>query len=192
MSVLEASASQDVEGVTAKILRKISAEPVYRVVLYKILALCETVRSSTEIDQAVRSFPEMKTALQSPQVLLSWLVQEGGIEQVAAKEAADKEQDPMWCTTQPGRAVVENESPANRLVRLLAQEPIYHDIYLQVLRACISPKSKAEVESILRGNPVLETPKVYASFFLEGLEAAEGIEWNSKWCTTNAGKMFVS
>jgi hypothetical protein len=186
MSVIGTGEAQDLEGANTKILQKISAEPAYRAVLYKILAYCDPTRSYIDVEQTILSFPEMTVALQSPQILLSWLVESGGIEQIATEDG-----EAMWCTTPDGRNVVRSESYGNRLVRLLAQETIYRDICLQVLQSCVSPKSRIEIESMLRGNPVLEDSKVYASFFIEALEEAGGLEWDQKWKTTKAGKDFL-
>ena len=53
------------------------------------------------------------------------------------------------------------------------------------------PKSRGEIEALLRGDPLLENPKIYASFFIDALELAGGIAWDEKWRTTPAGKEFV-
>jgi hypothetical protein len=178
---------QALEMVAAEILKRISKEPAYSVVLYKMLVYCETARSLDEIDRQVRSFPEMKTALQSPQVLLLWLVQAGGIEELPQEKQASK-----WQTTAAGESVVQAESPRHRIEHLLTADPAYSSVYREVLQACLAPKSRDEVESLLRGNPLLETPKIYPSFFLETLERAGGLEWDRKWQTTRAGKDFLN
>lgn len=194
MESTEKKEPRDLESRTAAVLRKVLAEPAYRTVLYKVLEFCEIARSFAAIEQEMLSYPEMKTALQSPRVLLSWLVESGGIEQVAPniEEEKKKEKEPTWRTTEAGRNVVRIESPGNRLARLLAEEPVYRGVFQQVLRACVTPKSRGEIETTLKGNPVLENPKVYASFFIEKLEQAGGLEWSEKWRTTPIGKTFVN
>jgi hypothetical protein len=186
MSVIEMRESQDLERATTKVLQRISAEPADKIVLCKILAFCESARSYPEIWHEVRAYPEMKTALQTPQVLLTWLVEAGGVEQVAAEE-----QEPTWRTTPAGRNVIRIEDPGDRLERLLAQDSVYREIFLQVLQLCIVPTSRSEIESMLNSHPLLENPKVYASYFVEALERARGLEWADKWRTTQAGKEFV-
>lgn len=183
----EASDWQDLESAAAEVLQRVSSEPALRVVLYKILAFCEAARPFAEIEREILSFPEMKAALQSPQTLLSWLAQAGGIEPVAAEEEV-----PAWRTTPAGRTVVRSECPGNRLARLLAQNPVYRNVSLEILRSCVAPKTRDEIEAMLQGNPVLENPKVYASFFIEALEQAGGLEWDEKWRTTQAGKEVVN
>jgi hypothetical protein len=165
-----------------KILERVSAEPAYRLVLYKILKFCATPRSAAEVEDEIRSFPEMKTAIHSPNVLLRWLEKVGGVERVAVGE------EERWQTTEAGKKVVETQAPRMRLRELISQEPVYSDVYTQVLRFCEIPKTRTEIEELLQGNPVLENPKVYPTFFIQGLEAAGGLEWNGKWRTTEAGK----
>ncbi len=186
MNAIETS---DLESATTRVLKKVSAEPAYTAVLYKILEFCEPSRSWDEIARKVASLPEMKTALQSPRVLLSWLVESGGVEQISA-EAGDK--SPRWRTTEAGMNLVRGESPSNRLMQMLARNPIYRDVYLNVLRSCAVPKARTEIESMLEDNPALENPKVYASVFIDSLERAGGLEWNEKWRTTEAGDALVA
>jgi hypothetical protein len=190
MGVTSTSEVRDVESATKKVRQRILVEPDYRAVLYKVLVFCETARSYPEIWHEIVSFPEMKSAIQSPPTFLTWLVEAGGIEQVAVDEEEKKE--PTWRTTQAGRKVVLSESPGNRLAQLLSQEPVYRETFRQVLRSCVVPKSRGEIEAMLRGSPVVENPKVYASFFTETLERAGGLEWNEKWQTTETGKTFVN
>ncbi len=187
MEITETSEPQDLASATAKVLNRLLAEPDGKIALYKILAFCQPARSYTEVRDEILSFPEMKAALQTPQVLLSWLVEAGGLEQITVegKELAFR-------TTPAGRNVVHLENPGGRLQRLLAEEDAYRNVFLLVLRSCVAPRNKSEIESILRGNPALENPKVYASFFIEALERAGGLEWNEGWRLTPAGKEFIA
>lgn len=168
---------------TAKILRRLSAEPAYSAILYKILVYCTPARLSSDVERTILSFSEMKGGLQSPLTLLGWLEEAGGIEKSYVNE-----QESMWGTTMAARSVVETESYENRLVRLLDQEIRYREIYLQVLKACLSPKSRIEIESIFGRTPAFEDSGILPSFFLESLEKAGGLSWDKTWITTEAGK----
>ena len=90
-----------------------------------------------------------------------------------------------------GKNAVSIERPEAKLNNLLAREPAYRDINLQILRSCLVPKETNEIESMLSANPVLEKPKVLASYFVGELEKAGGVEWDGKWRTTPAGRMLV-
>lgn len=166
-----------------EILDLISSEPSYRLVFYKILKFCETPRLASEVEEEVLSFPEMKTAIHFPNILLGWLGEVGGIERVVVEE---KER---WQTTDAGKKVAEMEAPEKRLLELIAKEPVYSEVYTQVLKFCQTPRTRAEIEELLQGNPVMEELKVYPTFFIQGLEEAGGLEWvDQKWRTTEAAK----
>lgn len=166
-----------------KILDLIPSEPGYRMVFYKILKFCETPRPISEVEGEVLSFPQMKTAIHSPNILLGWLEEAGGIERVVVEE------EERWQTTQAGKKVAEMEAPEKRLLELMDKEPAYSQFYMQVLKFCQTPRTRAEIEGLLEGNPVMEEPKVYPKFFIQGLEEAGGLEWvDKKWRTTEAAK----
>lgn len=183
MDMIKASEAKDLEGAMTRVQDRITAEPSYRIALYKLLALCETPRSTAEVHQAMLAFPEMKTALHTPQMLLAWMVRAGGIEQVAPEK-----EESRWQTTEAGKMAAKRQGPGKRLAQFFAQEPAYGDVFRLVLEFCAAPKSKADIEALLKDHPAMENPKIYASFIVEGLEAAGGLEWDGHWRTTEAGK----
>lgn len=178
--------SFDLETATNKVLERIAAEPDCGNILYKILKYCEKERTQKEVEEAILSFPEMKNSMFSPAVFLSWLEEAGGIEGKAHEQSEQR-----WITTAAGRNAVRIQSEENRLRKLFDEESRYHDIFIQVLEFCSSPKSRIDIEFLLKENPILEKTKVYPSFFLENLEKAGGLVWDEKWKTTQAGKDFL-
>lgn len=176
-----------------RIVKLLAGEPAYRSALYKILVFCETPRTPTEVDEAVRAFPEMKVPFLTPQTLLSWLVRAGAIAQVSLPQGEGQKEETGWQTTEAGRRAAQREEPGRRLRELLAEQARYREIYLQVLRFCEVPRTRVEVEKLLDGNPLMEEPKVYASYFLQNLEARGGVEWaDNRWRTTQAGKGLLA
>lgn len=177
------------KDIRVQISQRIAAEPAFKTVLYKILDYCDTPRSLKEIEGTVCAFPEMRAAWQTPQVLLRWLAQAGGIEQLETESGGET----MWQTTQSGRKAVTNESHNNnsRISQLLSLEESYRDIYIKILESCINPKTRAEIEAMLKGEPALENSKVYASYFIDKLENAKGLIWNGKWETSKIGMSFI-
>jgi hypothetical protein len=165
-----------------KLEQRITAEPAYQVVLYKILALCETPRPVLRVQETVLAFPEMVNAAHSPTLLLGWLREAGGIESVVMGR------EKMWKTTPAGRRFVEAESPTKKTTALFAAEPTGKQIFMQVIEFCRTPRSRAEIEDWLDSNPRLEELRVRPTFFVERLEDAGGLEWRDKhWCATPAG-----
>lgn len=182
----EAQETQDLTAAAAKVAQRIAAEPDFKTVLYKILAYCDVPRTAQEAERTIGAFPEVKKSWQSPQILLSWLIQAGGIEESMVKKGKT-----VWQTTPAGRIALNSASLADQLEQLIKGESTYQGIYLNILQFCLSPRSRAEIEARIRENPILEEPKVYASFFIDGLEEAGGLEWDGKWMTTQAGKRLL-
>ena len=166
-----------------EILDLISSEHSYRLVFYKTLKFCETPRLASEVEEEVLSFPEMKTAFHSPTILLGWLEEAGGIERVVIEEQEG------WQTTEAGKKLDEMKAPEKRLLELIAKEPAYSEVYTQVLKFCQTPRTRAEIEELLEGDPALEEPGVVPGFFVQSLEEARGLEWvNNRWQTTEVAK----
>ena len=170
-----------------RIMERILAEPAYRWVFYKILKFCETPRPVSQVEEAMRSFPQMANAAHSWALLLSWLEQSGAIEKVVVGREEGK-----WETTQTGRKIVKDESPEKKIMTLFSAEPACREIYKQVLNFCRTPRTRSDIEDMLDGNPRLEELGVRPIFFVERLENAGGLEWIKKnWCTTQAGMQVL-
>jgi len=168
-----------------EILDLISSEHCYRPVFYKTLKFCETPRLASEVEEEIISFPEMKTAIHSPDILLGWLEEAGGIERAVMEE------EEGWQTTDAGKKVEEMKAPEKRLLELIAKEPVYSEVYTQVLKFCQTPRTRAEIEELLEGNPALEKPRVTPGFFVQSLEEARGLEWvSNRWRTTEVAKVL--
>lgn len=174
------------EKQTENIIERINNEPAYRTVLYKILAHCQTPRSNEDLEKTVLSFPEMKRAMHTPQEILFWLEDCGALEK-------GKENDiVIWQTTEAGINAAEKESFQNQLTRLFINEAEYQEIFLEILKACLKPKSRSEIESLLMDNPIMKESGILASYFIDRLERAGGLVWDGKWKTTKVGKEFFS
>lgn len=176
--------AETMEPAEQRLLDLASKVSGYRIAVYTILKLCETPRLYSEVEAAVLPLPQMKNAVYSPGNLLTWLEERGGIERLA--------EEGRWQTTQAGRKVAEAEAPDKRLLQLISHDPAYSEIYLQVLGYCQTPRKRTEVEDLLKRNPAMVKPKVYASFFTGGLEDVGGLEWvDGLWRTTEAGRTVL-
>ncbi len=169
----------NIESVALCIRDRIVAEPAHKVVLYKMLSSCKEPRTFLELEAEVLAFPEMKVPLQTVQVLLSWLLGCEGIKEIVKNEAPS-----LWVTTDAGLLALEKELKEDKLEALFMNEPTYKTIYLMVLNFCKDAKSRMEIEAHLEGQPLLENPKIYASYFIDTLETAGALVWNGSWNTT--------
>lgn len=169
----------NIESVALCIRERIAAEPAYKVVLYKMLSSCKEPRTFLELEAEVLAFPEMNVPLQTVQVLLSWLLGCEGVKEIVKSEAPS-----LWVTTDAGLMALEKELQEDKLEALFISEATYKTIYLRVLKFCKDAKSRMEIEAHLEGEPLLENPKIYASYFIDTLETAGGLVWNGSWKTT--------
>lgn len=97
-----------------------------------------------------------------------------------------------FATTEAGLIVANSHRPSGAIEELVMEgEPRYGDAYLLVLNACSKPQSKKQLEELLNGNPAMENPKLYASFFIDKLERAGAVVWDGGWCLTKEGRSFV-
>ena len=164
---------------------RISAEPAYRNLLNKFLVFCSEPRTSSDVRSWMLPFPEMQSRFHSPEVLMDWMVQVGGI---AACTGSDKEC--LWQTTEKGHEVIRSSDPVQHLHRLIEQEPEYRDVYKSILEFCMIPRSSKQIEAhVCQAECKAGTPTVYPSYWMDRLETNCGIEWTGKWQTTQAGKI---
>ncbi|MCL2877861.1 MAG: hypothetical protein FWF13_03680 [Acidobacteria bacterium] len=170
-----------------KILKRIDAEPAYRLVLQRLLAFCSEPRSSREIYDELLYYPGMRTAAHTPKMLFAWMVEVGAI----AGYTEEGSETALWLTTEAGMEAVAGRDPAERLRRLLEEEPAYVDIYRMILEFCTVERSISEIEYLLRANPALANPKVYPSYLVDRLEFAGALEWTGKWRATETGKEIL-
>ena len=177
--------SPAMEDVTPeKIRKRIDAEPAYRLILQRLLAFCSEPRSSCEINDELMYYPEIRTATHTPKMLLAWMIEVGAI----ARHTDEPSETPLWMITEAGIEAVAGRDPAERLRRLLEDEPAYADIYRMVLKFCSEEQSLSDIEYLLRAHPALQSPKVYPSYLVDRLEFAGALEWTGKWRATETGK----
>ncbi|MDR0309983.1 MAG: hypothetical protein LBJ21_00190 [Acidobacteriota bacterium] len=171
-----------------KILKRINAEPAYRLVLPRLLAFCFEPRSAGEIHEELMCFSVMRTAAHTPKMLLAWMIETGAVARYMEEDSEKGSKDARWLTTEAGIEAIAGRDPAERLRRLLDEEPEYSDIYRMILEFCSCERSISEIEYLLRAHPALENPKVYPSYLVDRLEFTGALEWTGKWRAAETGK----
>lgn len=174
------------ENAIATIQNRINRECYYTPILYDILAYCSADRSLEDIENRVHSSPKMKIDVYSPQILMQWLVDAGGIEPCDGGDGA------TWKTTAAGLAVVDINRPSKMLETLVSEDKDHEDLLREVLRFCGVPRSTNEIERLLEKYDTLAKEGVYPSYFISELEKGGGLEWNDGWSTTPAGRAFLA
>jgi hypothetical protein len=167
-----------------EILKRIDAEPAYRLVLQRLLAFCYEPRSIREIHDELTYYPEMRASAHTPKMLLAWMIEIGAI---AGHKKEDSE-TALWLTTEAGIEAIAGRDPAERLRRLLEEEPAYEDVYRKILEFCPEGRSLSDIENLLRAHPALQRPQIYPSYLVDRLEFAGALEWDGNWRATETGK----
>jgi len=163
-----------------KILKRINAEPAYRLILPRLLAFCFESRSTDEIHEELMCFPGIRTAAHTPKMLLAWMVEVGAV----AGHIEENSKVTRWLTTEAGLEAIAGRDPAERLRRLFEEEPAFVDIYRMILEFCGKERSMPEIEYLLCAHPALANSNVYPSYLVDRLECTGALEWTGKWSTT--------
>lgn len=76
-------------------------------------------------------------------------------------------------------------------------DPTFGNTFKEIIRFCISPRTKDEIEQYIEKNLGItyEKYKVFSGYFIGCLEASGGIRWdkeNRRWVATEVGKKAVS
>ena len=106
----------------------------------------------------------------------------------------EEEKPGFWIATSAGLAAVAKTDDVAATKELLEKEPVYLDIYHQILDFCASEekgRSAKEIDNLVNNSPLLENPRRYSGYFVSRLERQGAIEWRSGWCITNAGKTII-
>jgi hypothetical protein len=195
----------------AKVEKAVYRNPLHRELLYKVLEFCQQRRLLREVEDQIATFPEFGEAHQSQYILMTYLINDGGLETfeldeqgnvVTAEQKVGLSEDEIddlvfdfaYQTTAAGLEVAKQMRPQSRLESLFDATPVYHDTYIEVLEYLRDKHSMAEVDTLLRGRDVLRTGRepdespMQASVFIDKLEKAGAIVWNEGWETTEEGR----
>ena len=100
----------------------------------------------------------------------------------------------FWVATPAGQAAVAQLDDVGATRRLLEKEPIYLDIYHQILDFCAQEeygRSSKEIDNLVNNSPLLQEPRRYSGYFVSRLERQGALEWHSGWCITEAGRLVL-
>ncbi len=186
---------------------------MHREIFLSILAFCDESRPEPDVEAHVQAQPQFAYETQSPYYLIRALVDAGGLQRFELDEQGevvtpersqglteDEIDDLVWSisyqTSAEGMTVLSDEAPQARLRRLVERRPLRARTYLSVLEYCTRPRTRAELEGFLRGNPILEEEAVHGeplkpSVFMDKLESAGMLVWDGRWNTSDAGRAYL-
>lgn len=178
-----------------------------RRILRGLIAYCREGRTADEVATEVGRLQERDFSIYDAPVLCSMLqhagalqvvvpdrpevrvVEENGasyIEPASVERAAER-----WASTADGLAALQDGDAAlGRFWNLLADNGRYRHIYQTVLTCCANDggATVGELSDAVDGDPEVQSPRLYAQYFLNGLADCDLLEWNGSWCITDLGR----
>ena len=107
-------------------------------------------------------------------------------------EEVSQAPETYWITTPAGIAVADEDDPVSRAYQLLEDDGYYLPVYREVLEAIASqPRSKIDIDAIVRPHPLTQKPQRLSGYFLDRLERCEAIEWVDRWTITELGRELL-
>ncbi len=188
--------------------------PLHREIYLRLLNFCKERRLLSEAEAVVERAPGFSTLAQSPYRLIRDLVDEGGLDWIdldadgldvtpertaglSADQIDDLVADFALETTAAGADAAEAMSPERRLDALLQKAPERERAFAEVLAFCEEPRAFKDVQDFLEQAGVLGSLRaangrpLQASFFVDMLERAGGLEWDGAWHVTEAGRALL-
>ncbi|WP_314009906.1 hypothetical protein [Cryptobacterium curtum] len=196
------------------VLSVVTGQDRYREVLYKILLHCIEPHDAEEVEFYVALLPESRHSLQSPNSLITMLIDCGGLttepldkqgcpikDDVLERMNDSQRADAIWSylltTSQVGRHIVSLLDPTKRFHAQILRCPERRDAYLAVLEFCQQPRTLNEVRCLFASNPLLEhlsdidSQPIACDFYLSELEKSGCLEWKNGWTTNDAGHVVL-
>ena len=198
----------------AGLRRLLGGAPLHREIYLRLLNFCKERRLLSEAEAVVGRAPGFSTLAQSPYRLIRDLVDEGGLDWIdldadgldvtpertaglSADQIDDLVADFALETTAAGADAAEAMSPERRLDALLQKTPEREQAFTDVLAFCEEPRTFGAVQEFLEKAGVLGPLRaangrpLQASFFVDMLERAGGLEWDGAWRVTEAGRALL-
>lgn len=95
--------------------------------------------------------------------------------------------------TADGLAAVAQEDPAARFTSLMEANAVYAPIFRTVLEICESEggATKKQIDQLVDHDPLCQEPRRFSGYFIDKLEEADGIVFESTWHITETGRAML-
>lgn len=196
----------DAAGRTEALLARMRAD---RRALLAMLRACEKPCDAEALARAAQG-AQAGVSVYSPETLRRLLEQAGAVECVdrdgnpySAAEAAPRTvvvdgveclepgepPVPYWVATEAGHMAAEADKPLSRLEALFEEKADYLPIFKRVLAMCAQgqPVRTKEINAAVDADPLVQSPRYFASYFTERLEECDALVWEGGWKTTDEG-----
>lgn len=181
-----------------------------RHVLLNILDSCRSPRRAVEVNEEVSQLRATNYSVYSGADLTSLLERAGGLERVQesgeaysqveiAAEVVEEDgvayleparaPEVYWLTTPAGLAALEKDDSLNQTMAMLEEEPAYLPVYKRVLKMCCEQEDGIAIKAVsdaVDADPLLQSPRRFAAYFVERLERCGALAWRGAWTPTKA------
>ena len=208
-------AFDNAEEATDRIEALFAQMPTLQRMLFAILDACDTPVASEELEAQIEEMKRHHHSVYEPLTFCSLLERAGAVVQTDEEGTllTDVEQEPLrvtidevefwqpapppqvyWHLTDAGRAQRNTYQPLELIAACYAAEPQYADVFTTVLEltAHEGGASLRAIGDVVDDEPVLQSPKRYAMYFIDKLEHAGAVEWKGAWSITDAGRDYLT
>lgn len=112
-------------------------------------------------------------------------VGEGGAPALEAGEPTTA----YWMSTEEALQVADGDDPLGRLRELFERDTLYLPIYKAILGLCARDEGAktSALGAAVDGDPLMQSPRLFATSFVDRLERCGALEWRGAWFTTDVG-----
>ena len=200
-----------------KLMAVIANKPSHREMLLRVLALCREEQDFAAVEKTIAGYPEFPAAGQNPYRLISFLIDGGGLEEIAVDgegepvtleqtigltedEADDLVEAYRLQTTEVGRLVAEEHTVTRRMDDLFSLFSDRASFYTELLDFCKQPRTFKDIEALFKGRDLsgLRTlhPEsglaIKPTVFIDNMEKAGAIVWKKDgWVLTEGGGAYL-
>jgi hypothetical protein len=179
--------------------------PGRKPVMLALIEYCTQTRTASEVEAFVEAAQASNHSVYNGSTYGRMLVTAGALTftpAVTAEEASEDngveyleivdEQEATWTATDAGLAVVSAHREGSGLRDLLVKEAVYEPVYRKLLAFVYEqPRKKPEIDALINDDPLVQSPRRFASHFVELLESREGMAWqDGRWTLTDLGRRF--
>lgn len=184
--------------------------PSQRKVLLGILDFCQNGQTAADTYARVDALQEYNPSVFTADVLCGHLEQAGALElvtedgqpyegiemepklvEVDGVEYYEAQEPPTayWRTAEAGLEALAADKPFERLDALFEENAKYSPIYREVLHLCAQEggATTAMLSAAVDKDPLVQSPRRYAPYFIDGLEKCDAVEWKGSWQITEVG-----
>ena len=203
------------ETATERITALFDQMPTMHKMLFAILDACRTPVATTQLEAAIVALKRHHHSVYESLTLCDLLERAGAIVQTDEDglPLAETEQEPLrievegiaywrvagapavfWQMTDAGAAQLDTFRPLEMIARVFAEEPRYADVLTTCLQLCArnDGASLRAIGDVIDDEPVLQSPKRYAMYFIDKLEHAGAVEWTGQWSITQPGREYLT